>query len=351
MDTERILEARVGKALRSLREAARLKPIQLARQSLVHPSQISRYEAGVLCPPRVVLQAILNELHKVLSVDVASDVTTFLSRLGLTPEEYDTIRSKTYLHPDMLTGLQEARNVNEINEWLVEEVVNRRRGKRQSLPDLDKLNTDLSLHLTNARDAAIAYPAHPLAFNPDIVSPHDGYYSSISFEFLQSLLHGYLSNGPRFTGMDGLSQKLWLLDIFQQLAKPIIDVGGTRAVLATHILDIYQQTYDAFHQQMKMKKWQYLDIVPKSAIRELVRTGRLSRDLSLKYLGASDLCPGMVRDLLFYVMGLIRAYESTYHLALIDDVSDPTDGAVKLLTQHLTDHFGPLSQGRMDNST
>jgi transcriptional regulator with XRE-family HTH domain len=108
MDTERILTARVGKALRTLREARGLKPATLARESLVHRSQLSRYEAGELSPPLPVLQAILKKLN--------TDETAFLSRLGLTPEEYETLRSKKYLHQDIAAQLSvPATSINEIN--------------------------------------------------------------------------------------------------------------------------------------------------------------------------------------------------------------------------------------------
>jgi transcriptional regulator with XRE-family HTH domain len=345
MDTERILAVRVGKALRRLREAARLWPAELSRRSLVHRTQISRYEAGELCPPLEVLQVILNELNKVLNSDVTSDITIFLARLGLTLEEYDTFRSRKYLHHEMLTGLQEARTVKEINGWLVDEVVKRRRGKRQSLPDLNLLDTNLSRQLTNARDAALTYPGHPLLLKPNIHPPRDGFQLRWEHPFLQSLTQGYFGEGPRLTGVKAVTQKLWPIDLYEKLVQPIIARGDEKALLAASILKKYEQTDNAFHEQMKKKQWQYLDIVLLSAIRELVTTGKPSPDSSLKYLGIKALCPEMVRHLLFYVMGLLPAYENTYHLALLDDVSDPTDGAVQLLAQHLTAHFWTVMPG------
>jgi transcriptional regulator with XRE-family HTH domain len=276
MDTERILAVRVGKALRRLRVAAGLRPTELAGKAHVHPSLISKYEAGELCPTRTVLQEILSELNKVLNSDVTSDVTTFLARLGLTPEEYDTFRSRKYLHQDMLTGLQEARTVKEINGWLVDEVVKRRRGKRQSLPDLNLLDTNLSRQLTNARDAALTYPGHPLLLKPNIHPPRDGFQLRWEHPFLQSLTQGYFGEAPRLTGVKAVPQKLWSIDICEMLINPIIARGDEKALLAASILKNYEETDNAFHEQMKKKQWQYLDIVLLSAIRELVTTGKRS---------------------------------------------------------------------------
>jgi transcriptional regulator with XRE-family HTH domain len=309
----------IRNAVKTLRNAAGLTQKDLSDNidSFVHDTQISRIETGTR-------NASIKELRAIFTY-FGEDVVTVLAKLGLSEEEYEAIRSKTDLHQDMLTGLHEARTVKEINGWLVEEVVKPSPPKHQVLPDLNKLDTNISQQLTIARDAGLIYPGQSL--------------------FLQSLTQGYFGNGPRISGLKAVPQKLSLMAIWENLLNPIIKRGDEKAPLAKSILKNYQQTDEAFHQQMKRKQWQYLDIVLLSGIREFVTTGNHSPDSSLKYLGINGLCPDMVRDLLFHVMGLLDAYKDTYHLALLDDVSDPTDGAVQLLAQQLTEHFWTVMPG------
>jgi hypothetical protein len=140
-------------------------------------------------------------------------------------------------------------------------------------------------------------------------------------------------------------QKLWPLAISEKLIETEIDKDDARAELADAILKNYEQTDEAYKQQMDQKQFQYLDIIPKSAWRNLVITRKLSPDSALRLLGVHDVCRGMVRELLINVNGLLHSYEDTYHIALLDDVSDPTDGAVKLLAHHLTQHFWTVKPG------
>jgi transcriptional regulator with XRE-family HTH domain len=324
----------IRKAVKALRNAAGLTQEELSEKidHLVHNTQISRIETGVRNPSIGELRAIFKYFGE--------DVVTFLAKLGLSEEEYETNRGRTDLHQDMLTGLREARTVKEINGWLVEEVVKPRPPKHQALPDLNKLHGNLSKQFTSARAAALTLPAHPFPRNASVIQPDDDSHQSLQLFFLQWLTRAYFYAGPRLTGAKAVTQKLWPLDIWENMLRPIINSGDEKkALLAASILKNYEETDTAFHEQMKGKQWQYLDIVLLSAIREFVATGKLSPDSSLKYVGITGLCPGMVRHLLFSVMGLLHQYKDTYHLALVDDVNDPTDGAVQLLAQQLTEHF------------
>jgi hypothetical protein len=178
-----------------------------------------------------------------------------------------------------------------------------------------------------------------------LVQPRDGIHPRLSLRSLQSLTQDYFGEGPRITWMKGVPQKLWPIEIFERLAEPITARDDERAALTARILEYYRQTDKAFRQQMKGKKWQYLDIITMSALLELVRTGKLSPDSSMKYLGVKDLSRDMVEHLLTTVVGRLHLYEENYHLALLDDVSDPTDGVVKLLGQHLTERFWTVKTG------
>jgi hypothetical protein len=100
----------------------------------------------------------------------------------------------------------------------------------------------------------------------------------------------------------------------------------------------------AFKEQMKWKKWQYLDIVPKTAVVKLVATRELHRDLSMKYLGVNKLTETQVWDLLIDVVDRLETSE-TYHIGLLDDISDPADGEVQLLKQFITQHFWTAKPG------
>ncbi len=80
-----------------------------------------------------------------------------------------------------------------------------------------------------------------------------------------------------------------------------------------------------------------------SAVQQLVTQGTLSRDSSLKYLGVKELTPEMVKHLLKEAVKLL-SYD-TYHIALLDDISNPTDSAVQLLGPHLKEHFWTVKPG------
>jgi hypothetical protein len=72
--------------------------------------------------------------------------------------------------------------------------------------------------------------------NDQIIQPCNGYHTSMSFPSIESLTQGYFGEGPRVTVMYGLSQKTWSVDIFKELATPIVERGGEKGALAQAIL-------------------------------------------------------------------------------------------------------------------
>jgi hypothetical protein len=233
----------------------------------------------------------------------------------------------TYQFNGYLPILTDVSNPNEVNEWLLEDVI---RGQPGSRDNLDELNSYFSQTLNRVRQYASTYPAHPP--------------SRVSLPFIEALTLGYQGKGPRIVGKKGLPQKAWPKETFEELLCPIIATGDERAALAASILENYQQTFDAFHQQMKRGKWLYLDIVPMSALHELVTKRALTRDTSLKYLGVKELTKDQVWNSLSYAVDILDSFE-TYHIALLDDISDPNDGLVQLLSQHIKEHFWTIKPG------
>jgi transcriptional regulator with XRE-family HTH domain len=338
MENDTALESRIGIAVRILRDKAGVTQSRLARATNVDHSTISRLEAGEQLPPVTTLQALLRFFKL--------DVNTFLASFGLSKVEYEQDRSKKYPHQDIANRLKvPANSIKGINAWLGNDVVIRKPGRPAALPAPDELSAYISQQFASARHAATVYPAHRLARNGAVVQPRDGVNPSMSLLFLQSLTQGYFGKAPRITGMYGLSQKTCPIEIFTELAEPVIARDDESAMLATTILSNYQQTYDAFEQQMEDKTWHYLDIVPKTAIQRLVRLRKLPPDSSITYLGVDDLSPRMVKRLLKNVVILLWSYPDTYHLVLLDVISDPTDGIVKILARHLTEHFWTIKPG------
>ena len=230
MDEKTILAARIEirNAIKAQRNAAKLTQKDLAEKLTTHHTQISKYETGDRVPSWEELQRIF----KACEMDAAS----VLDKLGLSEEEYDWIRDWKVAQPDTALQLHDAYTINDVNQWLVEDVLNRGRGRPPSLGDLDKLYSSITQTLASARRTATTYPAHPLTRNNQIVQPRDGIHPSLSLPSLQSLRQGYFGEGPRITALDGLSQKTWLVEIFNELAKPIVKRGGEKGALAKVIL-------------------------------------------------------------------------------------------------------------------
>lgn len=89
------------------------------------------------------------------------DAASVLDKLGLSEEEYDWIRDWKVAQPDIALQLHDAHTINDVNQWLVEDVLNRGRGRPPSLGDLDKLYSSITQTLASARHTAITIPLTP----------------------------------------------------------------------------------------------------------------------------------------------------------------------------------------------
>jgi transcriptional regulator with XRE-family HTH domain len=268
-------------------------------------------------------QVIIQSLYKL--TDAVNALTEMMQRLL---EEQRLLREAVSSNYGGLTFLPEVIDLSnpvEVNSWLSAVVTGT---TIASQDDLAKLYPAFSQLLSKARIDAIPYPSHSLAFK---AHPYYGFYPSFSKVFMRALMLAYMIAGPRLLFMGGAGSDTWPMEVLEDLAEAITSQGDDKAKLAQLMLDIRRQYLEAFHAQAPM--WMHLDICPMSAIDQLISRGEIARDDWLLYLGANALTPEHVKEWLNNVIKLLEQYKDTYHLALLDDISDPHNPVVKLIWQ------------------
>jgi transcriptional regulator with XRE-family HTH domain len=232
MDLEAKIAVSLGKEIERLRRKRGLSQPVLG---LYYPypkshgfeaDDISQIETGRRIPTFEMLEAI--------AVGLETTASALLSKIGLSEQEFKDIRPRWHKNIYLPSWWEmEASTAKDINAWLGEDVIKRRRGRPRSIGDLDELNFYISQLFAGVRHSGTTYPGRPLVRNPNIHLPRDGVQLWWDHPFLQSLTQGYFGEGPRITMVGGVPQKLWPMAISKKLLNPIIERGDARAALAS----------------------------------------------------------------------------------------------------------------------